>query len=71
MLRPDPLLTARRLAGAPTVDARRGSVRDAARAVLARPAARLGVAAVAVGHVVMVGVMSMTPVHIDMGHGAR
>jgi len=71
LLRPDPLLTARRVAGTSSVDARRGSVRDAARAVIARPAARLGVAAVAVGHVVMVGVMSMTPVHIDMGpaHG--
>jgi len=37
--------------------------------VLASPAARLGIAAVAVGHVVMVGVMSMTPVHIgESGH---
>jgi MFS family permease len=34
------------------------------RAVRADPAARLGISAVAVGHLVMVGVMSMTPVHI-------
>jgi MFS family permease len=69
-LRPDPLLTARRLAaaGTPEVDHPRRTLRDGARAVLARPAARLGVAAVAVGHLVMVGVMAMTPVHIDMGH---
>jgi MFS family permease len=38
------------------------------RAVMSSPRARLGMAAVAVGHVVMVGVMSMTPVHI--GHSA-
>jgi MFS family permease len=70
-LRPDPLLTARRLVAArtPEVDQPRRTLRDGARAVLARPAARLGVAAVAVGHLVMVGVMAMTPVHIDMGHG--
>jgi MFS family permease len=95
LLRPDPLLTARRLvsdasvvpggadtgrasAGAanPDVagavvagpDTSRPTMRDAARVVVARPAARLGVAAVAVGHLVMIGVMSMTPVHIGMGH---
>jgi MFS family permease len=39
-------------------------LREAVRAVRAVPAARLGVSAVAVGHLVMVGVMSMTPVHI-------
>ncbi len=32
--------------------------------VRARPAARLGVSAVAVGHLVMVAVMAMTPVHL-------
>ena len=32
-----------------------------------QPPARLGMSAVAVGHLVMVGVMSMTPVHIDEG----
>jgi len=37
-------------------------------AVLASPAARLGVAAMAVGHLVMVGVMAMTPVHIGAAH---
>jgi len=46
-----------------------GGLRAAWRAVSASPRARLGMSAVAVGHLVMVGVMSMTPVHInDGGH---
>jgi MFS family permease len=85
LLRPDPLLTARSLAGTGAVPTAgpptaspattgpvAGGIRAAAREVLASPAARLGVAAVAVGHLVMVGVMAMTPVHIDQaggGHG--
>ncbi|HEX6499562.1 MAG TPA: MFS transporter [Micromonosporaceae bacterium] len=81
LLRPDPLLTARALAGAdagasgrsdPVPPGRRdgGGLRDALAVVAARPAARLGVAAVAVGHLVMVGVMAMTPVHIgELHHG--
>jgi MFS family permease len=44
-------------------------MRSGWRAVAASPAARLGMSAVAVGHLVMVGVMSMTPVHI--GEGGR
>jgi MFS family permease len=63
LLRPDPLLVARTLA----VDAGPAPSRGlagAAREVAANPAARLGIASVAVGHLVMVGVMSMTPVHI-------
>lgn len=40
-------------------------------AVVSEPAARLGMAATAVGHLVMVGVMAMTPVHVlGAGHGA-
>ncbi|MDG4767075.1 MFS transporter [Solwaraspora sp. WMMD406] len=80
-LRPDPLLTARRLAaagsaysagapaaGAPADRTGRG-LRPALRVVAASPAARLGIAAVAVGHLVMVGVMAMTPVHLGTAHG--
>jgi MFS family permease len=70
LLRPDPLLTARAALGStePPPAASRG-LRVAAREVMASPAARLGVASVAIGHVVMVGVMSMTPVHIgEFGH---
>ncbi|MCX4473780.1 MFS transporter [Micromonospora sp. NBC_01655] len=78
LLRPDPLLTARRLAAAEAPDAagtagpataRRGTgMRAAWRVVRARPAARLGIAAVAVGHLVMVAVMSMTPVRLGEYH---
>ncbi|GAB4101902.1 hypothetical protein GCM10028790_09200 [Micromonospora taraxaci] len=93
LLRPDPLLTARRLAAAdtpvvPPTDAaataavaealaaepvtvrppRRSGLRAAWSVVRARPAARLGVAAVAVGHLVMVAVMAMTPVRLGESH---
>nr|MBA3498073.1 MFS transporter [Gemmatimonadales bacterium] len=51
--------------------ARRSGVRAALPVILSRPAARLGVGAMAIGHVVMVGVMTMTPVHIrSAGHDA-
>ncbi|NJP31685.1 MFS transporter [Micromonospora thermarum] len=106
LLRPDPLLTARRLAAADapaapppdtveveapaalppaaadapvappaaatvaTPAARRGAgMRAAWQVVRGLPAARLGIAAVAVGHVVMVAVMSMTPVRLGESHG--
>lgn len=75
LLRPDPLRTARRLAAAeptspPGPVVRRGAgMRAAWRVVRDRPAARLGVAAVAVGHAVMVAVMSMTPVRLGESHG--
>ncbi len=90
LLRPDPLLMARRLAAAPpdaavprqaaaahpaavsgpppeSPGATGGGMRSGWRAVAASPSARLGMSAVAVGHLVMVGVMSMTPVHIGTG----
>ncbi|WP_174528764.1 MFS transporter, partial [Micromonospora maritima] len=47
---------------------RRGGMVAAWRTVRRRPAARLGIAAVAVGHLVMVAVMSMTPVHLGEWH---
>jgi MFS family permease len=68
LMRPDPLLAARpaeKSADEAAAAPRRGGMwRGAWRAVRASPAARLGMSAVAVGHVVMVGVMSMTPVYI-------
>jgi MFS family permease len=67
VLRPDPLLTARLLREAVAespAPARRATVAEAWRAILDSPGARLAVGAVATGHLVMVGVMSMTPVHI-------
>jgi MFS family permease len=71
LLRPDPLLVARSVAPAGSGAAPKGAGLPAAlREVLASPAARLGIAAVAVGHAVMIGVMSMTPVHIGQAmHG--
>lgn len=62
-LRPDPLVVAG--PGAPVVV--RPSVVTTLRAVLAVPAARLGLVAVATAHAVMVGVMVMTPVHLGRG----
>ena len=52
-------------------EAPRAGMRAALRFVLSHPAARLGVSAMAVGNLVMVGVMAMTPVHIKgAGHDA-
>lgn len=74
LLRPDPLLTARRLAAADApapvgVRApRKAGMRLAWSVVRGKPAARLGIAAVAVGHLVMVAVMSMTPVRLGESH---
>ena len=66
MLRPDPYLLARRLAVASgdAVAGARTSVRDGLAHVRAHPRAQLGIAAVAIGHAVMVMVMVMTPVHM-------
>ncbi len=66
LLRPDPLLLARRLGGSGTGPRPRQATGTALRAVWASPEGRLGVTAVIVAHSVMVGVMVMTPVH--MGH---
>jgi MFS family permease len=72
-LRPDPLHVARQsdMAQSPAAPMAKAGMRVALDAVLANPSARLGVAATAVGHVVMVAVMAMTPVHIrGAGHDA-
>jgi MFS family permease len=71
-LRPDPLRLAQRdgTGAAPAAPSRSHGMRAALSTVLANRDARLGVVATAAGHVVMVGVMSMTPVHIrGAGHG--
>jgi MFS family permease len=72
LLRPDPLLEARRLsrqaATDPTDDEHRGMMAELAhgwRVVRASSGATLAVASIAVGHVVMVMVMVMTPVHMQ------
>ena len=68
-LRPDPLLVAREAALAHRPVARSGPhwsrVLTVARE---RPAVAAGVAALALGHAVMVSVMVMTPLHMSEGH---
>ncbi len=75
LLRPDPALIARAGLGnprAPAAGAPHGGMRAALRAVVSQASPRLGVSAMAAGHVVMIGVMTMTPVHIrSAGHGAE
>ena len=73
LLRPDPAVVARAAMGHPSAgSAPRPGMRTALRVVLSQPAARLGVSAMAVGNLIMVGVMAMTPVHIKgAGHDAR
>jgi MFS family permease len=74
LLRPDPAVVARSAIGNPSArasDARRAGMCAALRVVVSQASARLGVSAMAIGHVVMVGVMAMTPVHIrGAGHDA-
>ena len=74
LLRPDPAVVARAVAGpagAPGTPAGAGGMRAALRAVVSQASPRLGVSAMAAGHVVMIGVMTMTPVHIrSAGHDA-
>jgi MFS family permease len=62
-LRPDPLLTARRLTGR-TERPAHGSLAESLSAVRASPPAALSVTAIAVAHTVMVSVMVMTPIHM-------
>ena len=74
LLRPDPAAVAREAigrSGGPASGAREAGMRTALRVAAAQPSARLGVSAMAIGHLVMVGVMAMTPVHIrGAGHDA-
>ena len=74
LLRPDPAVVSRAAIGhpsSPISNAPRAGMRSALRFVASHPAARLGVSAMAVGNLVMIGVMAMTPVHIKgAGHDA-
>ncbi|WP_426310777.1 MFS transporter [Cellulosimicrobium sp. E-16] len=78
-LRPDPLLASRATSdpsdaaapGAVPSDGKGSSWRDGLRAgwavVSASPTARLALGAIVLSHLVMVGLMSMTPVHMNHG----
>jgi MFS family permease len=74
LLRPDPAVVARSAIGnpgMPSSDARPAGMRAALRIVVSQASARLGVSAMAIGNLVMIGVMAMTPVHIrSAGHEA-
>ena len=74
LLRPDPAVVARAAIGNPSAPAshpRRAGMRAALRYVASHPSARLGVSSMAIGNLVMIGVMAMTPVHIKgAGHDA-
>ncbi|MFJ7069424.1 MFS transporter [Streptomyces sp. NPDC101115] len=70
LLRPDPLLTARELAGPEEADGADGrSLKAGLRAVRASSRARLALVTVAGSHTAMVSIMSMTPVALSH-HGA-
>jgi MFS family permease len=71
LLRPDPLVLARRLGGEPGGPRPRRATGPALRAVWAAPHGPLGLVAVVVAHSVMVGVMVMTPVHMGHAGGAE
>lgn len=68
-LRPDPLLLARELAAAnntgPAANAGRGSLGRGLRAIRSSRTALLAVTGIVAAHAVMVGVMSMTPLHLQ------
>jgi predicted MFS family arabinose efflux permease len=79
LLTPDPAVVARAAIGptvAPGTDARPPGARAALPVIASNVSARLGVTAMAIGHVVMIGVMTMAPVHVrsaghDAGHTLR
>ena len=66
-LRPDPLAVAGGIGRTAEHSADRPSMKEAMALIWAKPAARLAVAAMVVCQVTMVGVMSLTPLHMDDG----
>lgn len=66
-LRPDPLLLSRAADPAGPAKAPVVTGRDVREQLRAHPLALLGLAGVALGHLVMIALMSMTPVHMDHG----
>ena len=64
-LRPDPLLTARQLDASKTGARRKVSLPIAFAILRSNPRARFAITAIALSHMVMVAVMSMTTVHME------
>ncbi|MBI2243127.1 MAG: MFS transporter, partial [Nocardioides sp.] len=68
LLRPDPLLLAREVAGAPATPPDGTGWRRAVAATRERPVIAFAVLAMACSHAAMVAVMVMTPLHMEHGH---
>ncbi|MEZ5263222.1 MAG: MFS transporter [Acidimicrobiales bacterium] len=66
-LRPDPLLLARELGKVTEATTKKSSAKESLALIMANPAARLAVGAMIVSQVTMVGVMALTPLHMDEG----
>ncbi|SFJ30968.1 MFS transporter [Nocardioides psychrotolerans] len=66
-LRPDPLLLARQVADLPAAEPSGTSWGRARQAVRERPVLGLAIAGLAGAHAAMVGVMTMTPIHMEHG----
>lgn len=72
LLRPDPLLVSRRIAqveghGGHERPTRHASIAEGLRLIAGHRDALLGLIVIALGHAVMVGVMVMTPLHMEHG----
>jgi len=67
-LRPDPLLLARQAAGVPAREPSGTAWRRALAAIRDRPVLGFAVLAMAGAHAAMVGIMIMTPLHMEHGH---
>ena len=63
-LRPDPYLTALNLQHGSSTKPKKHTARKTLRLVANNPRALLGIVAIAIGHVAMVSVMVMTPIHM-------
>jgi MFS family permease len=68
-LRPDPLLLAQQIDAAKSSSKPKASLKQAVAILRAKPIAAFAVSTIALSHMVMVAVMSMTPVHLEH-HGA-
>ena len=66
-LRPDPLVLSGGLGTKSATSSGKPAARESLALILANPAARLAVGAMIVSQVTMVGVMSLTPLHMDEG----